>query len=113
MSAMIPDPIPTWGPGHEDDEDHRWLDISAWSDARGGELPQGTITAVPNFDDLVIISATHVRNVTVAGAAPIPHAIDVHFNADNAQHCTYFITISFTTDGGNVINREVQLILNH
>jgi hypothetical protein len=98
-----------WEQATAGDNDERWLDITAWSASRGGDVPYSAITVTPNFSDLVIDAATFLLGVALAGGGTIPLAIQVRFDATAAQHRMYRLTVSFTTVGGETINRDIML----
>jgi len=99
---------PFWGAAEVGDIDTRYLDITAWSFARGGDLPTGPIAVtVAPASGLRVVNPILMAGVSTVGVKTLAHAIMVNLVASAAG--TYVVTFSFSTVSGATINRDVSI----
>jgi hypothetical protein len=110
QQRVLTPPVPRWSTIYVGDIDLRWLDISDWSTARGGDLPIGPIAVAVNpANGLVALETYLATNVPVVGGSVMADAISCQLDAIAADPGVYLITLSFTTETGAIINRDVKI----
>ena len=102
LNTAYPD-IPEWSPAAAGNTDTYWLDISAWSAARNGEIPSGTITVASSESDFTATSATYYTGTPfLVGALSF-------VGSGGTANKTYVISFTFTTNYGNTITKYAKL----